>query len=73
LPFRQEVFNSKYPGEPFQNFSPYFEDDEMEMDVNNLYEDGLGEVYVSDAVKEVAHSLVSTVIVKTLSGRENVD
>ena len=45
----------------------------MEMDVNNLYEDGLGEVNVSDAVKAVAHSLVSTVIVKTLSERENQD
>ena len=71
LPYRQEVFNRIYPGDPFQNFSPYFEDDEMDMDGNNLYEDGLGEVYVSDAVKAVAHSLVNTVIIQTMSEREN--
>ena len=62
-----------YPGEQFQNFSPYFEDDEMDMDGNNLYADGLGEIYVSDEVKAVAHSLVNTVMVQTISERENLE
>lgn len=51
-----------YPGEQFQNFSPYFEDDEMDIQSMKLFNDGTGEIYVPDEVRTMAADLVELVI-----------
>jgi hypothetical protein len=32
------VFSKYYPQEEFENFSPYFEDDEIDLQISDLYD-----------------------------------
>jgi hypothetical protein len=41
---RQEVFSKYYPQEEFENFSPYFEDDEIDLQISDLYDQLIGDI-----------------------------
>ena len=71
MEYRQSVFTRLYPGEQFQNFSPFFEDDEQDVSIGLLGTDGTGEIHIPDEVHAAAADLVENVINAKLSERSN--
>ena len=60
-----------YPGEQFQNFSPYFVDEELDIPAQDFFYDGIGEMYIPEEVRIVAANLIDGVISSKLGERAN--
>ena len=66
LQYREDVFTRLFPGEPFQNFLPFFEDEEMALDSEKLLVHGADEVYVPEEVRAIASNVIETVMSRVI-------